>query len=43
MDNVKVIAEAKCIVDYIVQKCHMRHAEAKKLVVVNMQVCGKQT
>ncbi|KAG0188088.1 hypothetical protein DFQ28_005377 [Apophysomyces sp. BC1034] len=42
-DNIKVIVEAKCIADSIVKKCHMHHEEAKKLVVVNMQVCGKQT
>lgn len=40
-DNVKVISEAKCILDYIVKSSRFDHKEAKKLTVVNLQACGK--
>ncbi|KAG0183676.1 hypothetical protein DFQ28_001393 [Apophysomyces sp. BC1034] len=41
LDNIKVMVEAKCIMDYIAKKCCLSHKEAKKLTIVNLQGRGK--
>ncbi|KAI8147212.1 hypothetical protein BJV82DRAFT_379782 [Fennellomyces sp. T-0311] len=39
-DNVKLVAEGKCIIDHIVRTANLKHKKARRLQVVNVQGCG---